>query len=163
MSTPNTTEEKKPGNGKKIVIGVIIALVVMAIIGAIVGGNDDDTDTTADETTAAAEPTTVDTGIHGIQVPADVENEGRGDDIYTATLDWDYEETVEWMNDELPVGEPINGMAFGGDTGDDLGHDWCWSGEADGGQVEMVTVFASNAEPVELSVLRGSGEVGCTN
>lgn len=106
---------------------------------------------------------TVDTGIHGIQVPADVTNventvwEDFDSDIYEAELpDWEYDDAVTWMEKNLPIGEVVDGMDYFRKLDGEHGVEWSWRGESRSGKCHSLFVDVEEGDmggPVSLSVL----------
>lgn len=89
----------------------------------------------------AEEAPAVDTGIHGIEVPADATVTARQTvdegalasvDLFEADLPgWEFEEAVGWMESRLPVNASFDGMDYeeeGAVKDDEYTKSWNWSG-----------------------------------
>lgn len=97
-----------------------------------------------------------DTGIHGIQVPADAVPT-REDDLYEADLpDWEYMDAVGWMAERLPIDEQVDGMDYVRELSDDDSIEWLWRGESRGGGCHALNVGIDDSDmgsPVSVYVL----------
>lgn len=105
-------------------------------------------------TLTACGTSATDTGIHGIEVPADVTNVESTSDLYEADLPgWEHSDAVTWMEEHLPLDETVDGMDyFRSLDGEDI-TEWSWRGETAGGDCHSLFVSVENTDPVSVAVV----------